>query len=251
MSILSTLVVTLHLLVQVEVTNVIHTRDMNNATEIVSANILTVKLNERQLKNFWSKVEKDGPIPDQSIDHYKGLDACWIWIAGKLPAGYGQFVLNYKTMKAHRVSFLIANGFLNQGLKICHRCDVASCVNPSHLWEGTDSDNTSDRDAKGRQAKGDRSGARLHPERLVRGEDHWAHKNPEKCRRGDNHPRRLRPELCKRGADNPATKITEEIVRKVRAMRGLESQQNIAKMFGISQTLVSAIHRRIIWQHVT
>lgn len=206
-------------------------------TQELSSNILSVKLNDRQLKNFWSKVSKES--------HPKG---CWEWTASHI-RGYGQFGLNYKMFKAHRVAYLIHHGQLDLNLLVCHTCDNPKCCNPAHLWQGTNGDNSADRDAKGRQAKGDRSGARLHPERLVRGDAHWAHQNPEKCRRGDNHPRRLRPELCKRGSENPATKLTQEQVLEIRSLRGT-SQQKVARKFGVSQALVSAIIRREIWSHI-
>jgi hypothetical protein len=252
MTLLYIMIVATVLLKQDAATNHPQATTMQTATEIVSPNILTVKLNERQLKNFWSKVNKDGPVPDQSIEHYKGLDACWIWTASKLRGGYGQFMMNYKMMKAHRVSFLISNGFLNQEIRICHKCDLGSCVNPSHLFEGTDKDNSDDRDSKGRTASGDRSGARLHPERLIRGTDHWAHKNPEKCRRGDNHPFRINPLLAAHGQDNAATKLTEDQVREIRSayVPYKVSQQQLAERYGVAQTLISAIIRKEIWQHI-
>lgn len=223
---------------------------MNEAAESVSANILTVKLNERQLKNYWSKVDKNGPLPDQSIEKYKGLNQCWMWTASKIRNGYGQFMLNFRMMKAHRVAYLIHHGTLDLSLCTCHSCDQPSCCNPEHLWQGTHKDNSADRVAKGRSATGDRSGARLYPERLSRGKAHWAHKHPEKCRRGDNHPYRLNPLLHAHGDRNAATKLTQEKVQEIRSLKGLKSQQAIADTFGVSQTLVSAILRREIWAHI-
>jgi hypothetical protein len=49
----------------------------------------------------------------------------------------------------------VANGPIPEGMFVCHRCDVPLCVSVEHLFLGTTQENTADRDAKGRQAKGD------------------------------------------------------------------------------------------------
>lgn len=75
---------------------------------------------------------------------------CWIWTGYCAPTGYG--FIHYKGMPtgAHRASWIIANGEIPEGMDVCHKCDTRCCVNPSHLFIGTASDNLKDCVAKGR-----------------------------------------------------------------------------------------------------
>jgi hypothetical protein len=86
---------------------------------------------------FWNKVNK--------------TDSCWLWTAVLDQAGYGQFRVSGRTVRAHRYSWELSNGRpIPNGLHACHRCDVRQCVNPDHLFLGTDQDNVDDRGDKGR-----------------------------------------------------------------------------------------------------
>ena len=75
---------------------------------------------------------------------------CWMWIAATDANGYGKFGIGRKAFYAHRVSWEIHNGPIPEGMFICHRCDTPGCVNPSHLFIGTQSDNMRDCAEKGR-----------------------------------------------------------------------------------------------------
>jgi hypothetical protein len=67
-------------------------------------------------------------------------------MGGYTTKGYGRF----NRMQAHRFSWEIVNGQIPEGLQACHKCDVRACVNPDHIFIGTQSDNLRDMVAKGR-----------------------------------------------------------------------------------------------------
>jgi hypothetical protein len=97
---------------------------------------------------FWSKVDRDGPIPP----HRPELGPCWIWTAGKHRHGYGLFTFgegNYYL--AHIASYALAKSPIRGGLQVCHHCDNPPCCNPAHLFLGTARDNARDMHAKGRE----------------------------------------------------------------------------------------------------
>lgn len=87
---------------------------------------------------FWPKVNKDAP------------NGCWEWTGSCSSQGYGTFWDGGRVRGTHRVSYEFANGPIAEGLDVLHTCDNPPCVNPDHLWLGTDTDNARDRKEKGR-----------------------------------------------------------------------------------------------------
>ena len=75
---------------------------------------------------------------------------CWIWLGSCDERGYGYLRFNGRNQRAHRASYETVNGPIPSGLSICHKCDTPSCVNPDHLFAGTQRDNLRDASAKKR-----------------------------------------------------------------------------------------------------
>lgn len=75
---------------------------------------------------------------------------CWLWTGSFFKYGYGRININGKHFRAHRLSWIIHKGQIPEGMRVCHKCDTPSCVNPDHLFIGTDQDNYDDAVKKGR-----------------------------------------------------------------------------------------------------
>lgn len=98
-----------------------------------------MELTERQIKNFWSKVDVRGP------------NDCWPWLGGTDRRGYGLVSLNNKSYRAPRITILLQTGEMpDPDLDACHCCDNPICVNPGHVSGCTRSQNMQDAARRGR-----------------------------------------------------------------------------------------------------
>jgi hypothetical protein len=77
-------------------------------------------------------------------------DTCWNWIGYKIADGYGRMELNGKLELVHRISYEVHIGLIPEDMLVCHSCDNPPCVNPDHLFLGTNQDNVDDCMRKGR-----------------------------------------------------------------------------------------------------
>lgn len=86
---------------------------------------------------FWEKVD------------IKSEDECWEWTGRKLDDGYGLINENGIQYRAHRLSYEVNNGMIDDGMVIRHTCNNPKCVNPKHLVQGTHKQNSEDMVAAG------------------------------------------------------------------------------------------------------
>ncbi len=162
---------------------------------------------------FWSKV-----------DISAGPDSCWPWLTFCDKDGYGVFMdTSQKNVRAHRFSWQLAHPDkpIPDGMFVCHNCpdgDNEKCVNPAHLWLGTNTDNQQDASRKGQLAFGTRNG------------------------------RYTKPETTKRGEQHGMSKLTEAAVREIRQSN--EPSALIAARFGLKGRAVRYVREGITWKHV-
>jgi len=107
---------------------------------------------------FWERVD------------VRGEDECWPWVGSVVERGYGVlFIQGEDSVLAHRYSWTIHNGLIPDGLFVCHHCDNPPCVNPQHLFLGTNLDNIQDMVRKGRHTIGERNArAKLTSDQVLR-----------------------------------------------------------------------------------
>ena len=149
---------------------------------------------------------------------------CTIFYGASVPKGYGVIWYQGRQTYTHRVAYELANGPIPDGMQVCHKCDVSSCINPTHLFLGTQRDNIHDMMRKGRGkypgALGNLNSTRKHPE-IVQGEN------------------------------NGQAKLSEHLVVEIRrAYSNGKTQVVLAKEYGVGQAQISKIVRRESWPMV-
>lgn len=156
---------------------------------------------------------------------YPELGDCWNWIGSKNKKGYGKMTVNGKNSYVHRLSYEVSNNESLGDLLALHKCDNPSCVNPSHLFSGTQSDNLKDMIGKGRGN---------HP-------------------KGDSHLFRRHPEKIARGIRASQAKLNDALVIEIRELKKSSNASNyfIARHYGVSAPTIRAVVNGISWSHVS
>lgn len=167
-------------------------------------------LSQRDKERFWDTTDKSS-----------GPDGCWLWNGLLFESGYGRFHTNHNTFRAHRIAFVLSGGEFLDGSLVLHGCRNRHCVNPAHLYSGTQKQNCADKERDGTVNRGDRNGMIRHPE-------------------------------IPQGESNGNAKLTEQLVRHMRVLRSEHriSYGQLGRDFGISATHAMYICERRNWKHV-
>ena len=145
---------------------------------------------------------------------------CWIWTGSTNGKGYGRVSVSGRMMVAHRVVYELYVGSIQKGLKLLHSCDTSLCVNPGHLFQGTQFDNIRDMFNKGR--------------------------NPIRIGQSKGVPR---PKSSQPGERHPLAKLTAHQVLEIRAARDVPTGR-LAKTYGVSRSTIRLVIRRERWAHI-
>jgi hypothetical protein len=180
-----------------------------------------------------------GKVREPAIDRFRrkfvvgdGSDPCWNWVGFVMPNGYGKFSFGREHFLAHRSSWHLLRGPIPDGMCVLHKCDNRRCVNPDHLFVGSEMDNTQDMIAKGRNSTGDR---------------HWS-----RAKRSAFMRRVIEPGVPKRrGSLHGNAKLTEEDVRAIRRrVAAGETRLAVSRSFSVTNATVCGIVNRRSWKHV-
>lgn len=169
-------------------------------------------MDEAFVARFWSKVDKNGPVPQ----HDPALGACWVWTGWRIYSGYGQIAGGGRRHYVHRVAVVLSGRDLPAGMQALHRCDNPPCVRPDHIYVGSRVDNMRDMAQRGRSTRGrKRRGAAV-------------------------------------GTAVGSAKLTEAQVFEIFATMasGQASSRNVAARYGVAHTTVLQIARCKRWKHL-
>lgn len=203
-------------------------------------------------------------------------NGCFIWQGYINTNGYGEISRNarlgIRRGGAHRFSYELFRGPISGGLFACHHCDVPACVNPAHLFLGTQKDNMQDASHKGRVPHGSsRHNTTLRDEDILAICDQYSRGASVKklakqysmavraiasILAGEAWRHVPRPVVRPRhrghsGSGNYSARLTEESVRRAREMRSAGALvREVAEFLGVHYATAKNVCLRRTWRHV-
>lgn len=216
----------------------------------------------------------------KNTDASSGPESCWTWTGTIGGNNYGVIGIGGRSYKAHRMAYECANGPIESGLVVRHKCDNKLCVNPAHLEVGTVADNSRDMVTRGRSSKGSSRPDSILTDEIVatarrryntdlntackdlykeygvsqttmlkalRGET-WAHVSEPVA-----IMRRRRRSAFRRKRIGPCMKLNEQIVSDMRIeyRSGAKSMTEISKDRGISKQGARSAIRGLTWAYIS
>ena len=151
-------------------------------------------LTKRQLHRFYTSVKQS-------------ISGCWTWFGYIDETGRARFKYNGIRYRASRVGYYLFYRIDPGDECVCHTCDNPSCVNPEHLWLGTQTQNILDMNIKKRHGNTTLAGEQI-----------------------------------------GTSKLTTKEILTIRESN--LSQNQLAKKYSVTQSLISMIQNKRIWKHV-
>lgn len=183
---------------------------------------------------------------------------CIVWKRYKNPGGYGVIKVGSAVRLAHRVAYEVhTNTIVPEDIHVCHTCDNRACINPEHLWLGTDKDNSDDKIKKKRHFFVVPPEAWQEILTSPLPASHFARKYgvlPSTIgmgRRVRGYDKSLRVRTGCKGSKNHYSRLKENDIPSIREMlsKGMK-QKDIAFQFSVSRQTIGLIAKGKTWLHI-
>ncbi len=172
-------------------------------------------LSKVQISILGQSAEKIASIATRFWEKVNKTEYCWEWMGAYNYFGYGRIWVKEGRIRAHRLSWELHFGAIPPGLVVCHKCDNPKCVNPDHLFLGTQKENLMDAFNKGRRSA-------IGP--------------PSHSMKGDTHPL--------------AKLTTADVVAIKVALKSGISASQLAHRFNVAYNTIDHIKHGYRWSHI-
>lgn len=185
----------------------------------------------------------------------KTPSGCWLWTKGTGQMGYGKVSFLGETEYTHRVAWILTHEDIPDSQQVNHHCDTPRCINPEHLYLGTQAENSADMVRRHRNAGKGKGVRKLSNEdvldiknRLSAGEHPKSIAEDYPVHVASIHNIKKRKTWANKIGRTYLNKSDAVKIKRMLAQR--IKQQDIADSFGVSVPTISAINTGKIWRHV-